>query len=193
MSEDAKESTFPPCIDCGEEPGSSPDGRCRDCDLAHVAAGGSCRECLRFIGREDTFGPTPAQHTAGCSLANGEYWPRTPDELAALRARKAMARSAAPVPTPPASDLEKALTCYELARIETDQALRALLAAERAAGAGDGSWTRCTELHAKYMETRDHACAAWYDLMAERSREGYRLGLEAEYDEQRRARLLVRD
>lgn len=40
---------FPPCIDCGEEPGSLPGGRCRECDLDYVC--GVCWCCKQQIER----------------------------------------------------------------------------------------------------------------------------------------------
>lgn len=81
---------WPACIDCGEpNSGSCPAGRCRDCDQEYVVASSSCRECARWMWREEFGGPIAQQHAAGCSLANDpDYAPRTPEELAALRTRK---------------------------------------------------------------------------------------------------------
>lgn len=45
---------WPPCVDC-DEPGArgtSPGGRCRECDIEYLMHTGSCRECGVFIMRE---------------------------------------------------------------------------------------------------------------------------------------------
>ena len=79
-------NTTPLCKDCGEEPGTSPDGRCRDCDIEYVGARGSCRECGVFIMREDFGGPRASQHRPTCTLKdNPEYWARDERELSDLR------------------------------------------------------------------------------------------------------------
>lgn len=64
------DTTWPPCSWCGEpNSGSCPEGRCRDCDIAVIAASSSCRECGRWMIREEYGGPIVSQHAAGCSLA----------------------------------------------------------------------------------------------------------------------------
>lgn len=76
---------FPPCVDCGEEPGTCPEGRCRDCDIEHLMTAGSCRECLTWIMREDMAGPREKQHSIGCSLAAEPCYPRNAAEYIATR------------------------------------------------------------------------------------------------------------
>lgn len=76
----------PPCVDCGEESGTCPEGRCRDCDLEHGMSAGACRECHTWIIREDVGGPLAKQHAKGCSLADSDDWhPRNAAEYAAVR------------------------------------------------------------------------------------------------------------
>jgi hypothetical protein len=81
----AAEPTSPPCVDCGEEPGSCPDGRCRDCDIEHLMSAGSCRECLTWIMREEMAGPREKQHSIGCSLTAEPCYPRNAAEYIATR------------------------------------------------------------------------------------------------------------
>jgi hypothetical protein len=56
------------CIDCNES--TLNDERCRDCDIEWSIGINSCRECSRWLKREDWFGPVSAQHADGCSLAH---------------------------------------------------------------------------------------------------------------------------
>jgi len=77
---------FPPCIDCGVELGSMPDGRCSSCAMDYLISAGACRECHTAMLREDWFGPRASQHVQGCSLATSDDCAaRTPDELKAVR------------------------------------------------------------------------------------------------------------
>jgi ribosomal protein S14 len=71
------------CSRCGEPDSASElGGLCRDCLLDELAAKGSCRECLRWIMREEYGGPRAQQHLPGCSLAEGRgYTPRNREEL----------------------------------------------------------------------------------------------------------------
>jgi hypothetical protein len=77
----------PPCVDCGEERGTCPEGRCRDCDLDHIAAGGACRECHTLIMNPEMGArPVAEQHALGCSLAASDDWhPRNAAEYTAAR------------------------------------------------------------------------------------------------------------
>jgi hypothetical protein len=47
--------TDPPCIDCGDAPGSLPGGRCRDCDIAYML--GLCWCCREQVERHE-WSPT---------------------------------------------------------------------------------------------------------------------------------------
>lgn len=61
-----------PCPRCGEPDAVRTEGSvCRDCGIAEAFAWGSCRECLRWIVREEYGGPAAQQHVPGCSLAQG--------------------------------------------------------------------------------------------------------------------------
>lgn len=84
------ETTWPPCVDCGEpEAGTCPEQRCRDCDLEYICTTSSCRECARFMGREDMFGPLRDQHAPECSLRDAEdYHARDDAALRAVRERR---------------------------------------------------------------------------------------------------------
>ncbi len=76
----------PPCIDCREEPGSCPEGRCRSCDIDYLTASSACRECHKSIWREDMFDAKETQHKAGCSLStSADYGPRNDDETWTIR------------------------------------------------------------------------------------------------------------
>ncbi len=76
----------PKCIDCDEGRGTCPAGRCRDCDASYVTARSSCRECLKWIWREDVGGPIGDQHKSWCSLRHvADYGARDDAELAAVR------------------------------------------------------------------------------------------------------------
>lgn len=76
------------CKDCGESAATCPEGRCRDCDHAHVVTTSSCRECHRWIWDEAYGGPIPDQHASTCSLrAVDNFTPHTmADYLATRRA-----------------------------------------------------------------------------------------------------------
>jgi len=74
------------CADCGEP--TYNDKFCRDCGLERMVAEGSCRECGKWIMAEEYGGPAPAQHVAGCSLANAHYWPRSEEEIVTVRRLK---------------------------------------------------------------------------------------------------------
>jgi len=75
-----------PCVDCGEERGTCPEGRCRDCDIEHGTSLGACRECHTWIIREDVGGPAHDQHVAGCTLASTpNCTPRNVPEYVAVR------------------------------------------------------------------------------------------------------------
>jgi hypothetical protein len=77
----------PACVDCDEERGTCPAGRCRDCDLEHVATLMTCRSCHRMICNPDICGPRHLQHAEGCDLAFDEnYGPRDAAEYRGLRA-----------------------------------------------------------------------------------------------------------
>lgn len=66
----------PKCVDCDEGRGTCPEGRCRDCDTAHIVIRSSCRECHAFIMREDVAGTRSEQHQEGCPLATvDDYYP----------------------------------------------------------------------------------------------------------------------
>lgn len=72
---------YAPCIDCGDEPGTCPAGRCRDCDIDYVL--GQCWSCGQQIVRHEwdadmwrhlfrTDAPPPCEsteHAAGCMVA----------------------------------------------------------------------------------------------------------------------------
>ncbi len=66
------------CLRCMDPDSvSAEDSFCRDCRIAESVARGSCRECLRWIIREDYGGPRASQHVPGCSLATSvDYGPR---------------------------------------------------------------------------------------------------------------------
>jgi hypothetical protein len=59
---------FPPCIDCGQEEGSCPEGRCRDCDVSYVIDTWPRCGCgaLLFNEAAKRMG-TKEKHTATCS------------------------------------------------------------------------------------------------------------------------------
>ena len=69
---------------------TSPDGRCRDCDHSYLFAAGSCRECLRWISREDIGGPVADQHAPTCTLrtSGADCYPRDDAENTLIRQRK---------------------------------------------------------------------------------------------------------
>lgn len=74
------------CVDCEDERGTLPGGRCRECDIDHVTSSGSCRECYVWIIGPDWGGPIESQHKAGCSLRTvQDYGPRTEAEYLAVR------------------------------------------------------------------------------------------------------------
>lgn len=76
----------PKCIDCDEERGTCPGGRCRGCDIEYLFCDGSCRECHTWIVREEYGGPIAEQHKAGCPLRAAEnYGPRDDAEVAVIR------------------------------------------------------------------------------------------------------------
>lgn len=77
----------PKCIDCDEEQGSCPGGRCRDCDMEYLFTSGSCRECHVWMMKPEMAGRSVAeQHKAGCSLRDvDDYGPRDDAELTAIR------------------------------------------------------------------------------------------------------------
>lgn len=83
---------YPPCVDCGEpDSGTCPAGRCRTCDIDHVAATSTCRGCMRWIGHEDMFGPARDQHTADCPLRDDpECFPRDALDLQIVRNRSVL-------------------------------------------------------------------------------------------------------
>jgi len=65
--------SLPTCIDCNEpDSAGCPGWRCRACDIAHVTARSSCRECGASILREEFAGPRASQHKPGCSLATSD-------------------------------------------------------------------------------------------------------------------------
>jgi hypothetical protein len=72
-----------PCARCSDPDAVVAEGDvCRDCRIAESFARGSCRECLRWIMREEYGGPRAMQHVAGCSLAESlEYAPRDEAEM----------------------------------------------------------------------------------------------------------------
>lgn len=72
-----------PCARCSDPDAVVAEGDvCRDCRIAESFARGSCRECLRWIMREEYGGPRAQQHLPGCSLAEGRgYTPRNREEL----------------------------------------------------------------------------------------------------------------
>lgn len=78
-----------PCKDCGDL--TFNDERCRDCDIEHLRASGSCRECFVWLIDPDNpvgvrVPPVPMQHKQGCSLRDDPRpYPRTPAEVAAVR------------------------------------------------------------------------------------------------------------
>lgn len=83
-----------PCVDCGEDPGTLPDGRCRDCDLEYVASWSTCRSCRRFMIRVDVAGPLSDQHAPDCPLRfDPDCLPRTCEEAAALRSAHRLPQS----------------------------------------------------------------------------------------------------
>ena len=68
------EREYLPCVDCTEPDarGTSPGGRCRECDIEHAVGSSSCRECGVFIMRVEIAGPVASQHKPGCSLATAD-------------------------------------------------------------------------------------------------------------------------
>lgn len=81
------------CRDCDEETlneiGDPMDGRCRDCDIDYIQARGACRECLRWLMREEFAGPLAEQHAPGCSLSTSrDCYRRTEEEIPAVRAKR---------------------------------------------------------------------------------------------------------
>lgn len=72
---------FPTCVDCGEEPGTLPGDRCRDCDIRYML--GVCWCCGQQIERHEwnkegwrllfgTEAPPPAEptgHAPDCASA----------------------------------------------------------------------------------------------------------------------------
>jgi len=86
-------TTYPACKDCGEpDSASSPDGRCRECDIEYLLSRVACRECLTFMVRPDAFippVPISKQHALGCSLRDvPDYYPRNEAEYRAVRKAK---------------------------------------------------------------------------------------------------------
>ena len=88
-AERAARSIWPKCIDCDEAAGTCPGGRCRDCDIDWLFKSGSCRECARWLMRENIAGPVAQQHKAWCSLAHEpDCYPRTEEELDAVAVKR---------------------------------------------------------------------------------------------------------